>query len=109
MDERRLAPSWDGSVVLDIGGDIGALVLCVPPGLDGQEIDLEPIDGSLPHTHSSVRERRLASGSSYAAVYPTLKAGTYFIAGSDQQVTIVGGRVVELDYKHRLDQTSTLY
>jgi hypothetical protein len=99
MAERQLQPSWDGSVVLDIGGDVGALVLRVSSELNGVEIDLEPTDASLPHTHSAVRERRLAAGSTYAAVYPSLKAGTYSVEGSGQEVTILGGRVTELAYE----------
>lgn len=99
MNELQLPPSWDGSVVLDIGGNIGALVLRVSAGLDGQEIDLDPQDRALPHIHSCVRERRVAGGSSYAAVYPSLKAGLYTVEGSGQVVNITGGQVMELDYK----------
>jgi hypothetical protein len=84
-------------VVLEIGGEVGALVLRTPPALNGREIDLSPEDESLPHTHSAVRERRLAQGVSYAAVYPSLRAGHYHIEASNQSVTIVGGQVTELD------------
>ena len=98
MAEVQLPPSWDGSVVLDIGGDVGALVLRVPPVLDRQEIDLVPDDPTLPHTHSAVRERDLAAGVDYAAVYPSLKAGSYTIEGSRQRVSIEGGRVTFADY-----------
>lgn len=99
MTEHEMPPSWDGSVILDIGGDIGALVLRVPAGLVGQEIELDPEDPATPHTHSAVRERRLAVGSSYAAVYPSLKAGFYRVEGSGQRVSIEGGRVTEVTLK----------
>jgi hypothetical protein len=98
MEEVQLPPSWDGSVVLDIGGDVGALMLRTPPVLNGLEIDLEPDDQSLARTHSAVRERRLVGGVSYAAVYPSLKAGAYTVLGSGQRIVIVGGRVTEVDY-----------
>jgi hypothetical protein len=98
MQERQLPPSWDGSVVLDIGGDVGALLLRTPPALNGREIDLDPDDATLPHTHSAVRERQLPHSVSYAAVYPNLKAGLYTVGGSGQRVVIVGGRVTEIDY-----------
>jgi hypothetical protein len=98
MEEIQLPPSWDGSVVLDIGGDVGALMLRTPPVLNGLEIDLEPDDETLPHTHSAVRERRLVDSVSYAAVYPSLKAGSYTVLGSGQRIDIVGGRVTEVDY-----------
>lgn len=98
MAESPLAPSWDGSVVLDIGGDVGALLLRVPSEMDGREIDLFPEDPNLPHTHSAVRERHLPSGNSYAAVYPALRAGHYTIEGSGQRITIIGGKVTEIDF-----------
>jgi hypothetical protein len=99
MEEHSLPPSWDGSVVLEIGGDVGALMLRTPPALNGVEIDLDPDDATLPHTHSAVRERQLVNGVSYAAVYPNLKAGLYTVEGSGQRVLIHGGRVTEIDFE----------
>jgi hypothetical protein len=98
MEEVQLPPSWDGSVVLDIGGEIGALLLRTPPAMNGVEIDLIPEDEHLHHTHSAVRERRLLGGVAYAAVYPSLHEGRYTVAGSGQSVTIVGGQVTETEY-----------
>ncbi len=97
MPEPALPPSWDGSVVLDIGGEIGALVLRTPADLSGTEIDLRPDDAAEPHTHSAVRERRLPAGSFYAAVYPSLRAGGYTIVGSTQRIAIDGGHVTDVD------------
>jgi hypothetical protein len=99
VSELQLPPSWDGSVVLDIGGEIGALLLRTSPTMNGLEIDLDPEDATTPHTHSAVRERRLLGGVAYAAVYPSLKAGNYTVAGSGQTVTIVGGHVTETEYR----------
>jgi hypothetical protein len=97
LPERQLPPSWQGSVVVDIGGDIGALVLRVPPELDGHEIDLRPDNSSQPNTHSLVRERRFPLGSSYAAVYPSLLAGSYTVVGAAQRFAIEGGRVTDIE------------
>lgn len=96
--EETFAPSWTGSVVLDIGGNIGALVLYVPRELEGSEIELRPDDRHQPLTHSAVRERRGEGDSTYAAVYPRLPAGDYTIVGSTQRITITPGRVVEVQY-----------
>jgi hypothetical protein len=85
-------------VVLDIGGDVGALMLRTPPAMVGHEIDLIPDDTFAPHTHSAVRVRQSARGLSYAAVYPHLRAGTYSVEGSTQRVLIVGGRVTDVEY-----------
>jgi hypothetical protein len=97
MREQVLPPSWDGSVVLDIGGDVGALMLRTPPAMLDAEIELDSEDTPLSHTHSAVRERQLANGRSYAAVYPHLKAGRYVVRGSGQRITIHGGRVTDVD------------
>jgi hypothetical protein len=47
-----------------------------------------------------VRERRLAGGSVYAGVFPTVAAGHYTVLGLDgsgrRDVTIVSGSVTEL-------------
>ena len=84
--------------MLEVGGDIGALVLYVPAELLGAEIDLEPLDAALVHTHSAVRERRLGETRRYAAVYPQLHAGLYLVGGSEQEVVIEGGRITEVAY-----------
>ncbi|MDE3064700.1 MAG: phospholipase [Acidobacteriota bacterium] len=86
-------------MVLDIGGDVGALVLHVPAALSDREIDLTPLEEGRATTHSAVRERDLAGLTLHAAVYPRLGAGRYRVAGSRQVVTIVGGSVTELTYQ----------
>ena len=98
MTEPQLPPSGQGSVVLDIGGDVGALLLRVPAMLNGYEIDIQPDDLTMPRTHSAVRARVLTGGTSYAAVYPSLKEGTYTIVDSGQTFTITGGAITEVDF-----------
>lgn len=95
-------PSHDGSVVLDIGAGIGAVVLYVPDGLAGIEIDIVGMGPGTTSTHSLVRPRVLPGGTRYAAVYPGLPEGAYRIpetAGfpaADLQV--VGGSVAEVTW-----------
>jgi hypothetical protein len=94
MSEHSMGPSGPGTVVLELGADVGALVLFTPAELDGREIEI-----STPgrRTHSQVRPRHLATGTRYAAVYPDLAAGTYTIWAGRQsragRVVITGGRV----------------
>jgi hypothetical protein len=40
-----------GSVLLDIGGDVGALVVVMPPALVGVEVEINRIDGEPQHAH----------------------------------------------------------
>src|SRR6266571_4278054 len=98
MAEQIPGPSASGSVVLNLGPGIGALVLRTPPELDGQEIQVSPRDAAAgPGTHSRVRQRHPAGGVQYAAVYPDLAAGEYLVwreaDGTELAVTIGGGSV----------------
>jgi hypothetical protein len=98
MTEPELGPSHAGSVVLDIGGDTGALILHTPAEMLGREIDVTPAGAPQSHgTHSLVRERQVSGTTSYAAVYPALLAGDYIIWHDRQTpvgtVAITGGQV----------------
>ena len=95
MAERSLPPSWNGSVVLDIGGDVGALVIGVSPEFAGRELDLTPVGASSPIMHTEVRERRVGGDVRFAAVYASVPAGTYLVEGSTRAVTVEGGHVTE--------------
>jgi hypothetical protein len=89
-------PTGPGSVILELGEHIGALILQAPPGLAGHEIEISPPAGG-PRTHSLVRERVTAAGVSYAAAYPAVPAGEYTVWREDGvavgRVAIHGGEV----------------
>jgi hypothetical protein len=107
MAEPVLGPSSAGSVVLELGDTTGVLVLEATAELNGREIEISPVGGADNHddhahahahrTHSMVRERGTAAGTSYAAVYPGLAVGTYTVWRDRDTpvatVTIDGGRV----------------
>jgi hypothetical protein len=61
-------------VVLDIGADVGALVLYTPGELDEREIEVSRAGER--RTHSQVHRRDTGD---FAAVYPSLPAGEYTI------------------------------
>ncbi len=89
--------------VLDIGEDIGALVLYTGPELHGHEIEVSPRGQDAQRTHAAVLARRANGRTVFAAVYPELRAGEYRIwsAGPSQisAVTVVGGRVAEVNWR----------
>lgn len=87
------------SVVLDIGGDVGALILYTPPELHQREIDVSPIGDDRARVHSAVLERSVAGHIVYAAVYPELREGDYRVWADavGPTFTITGGMVTELD------------
>ena len=98
MPESVPGPSASGSVVLDVGPGIGALVLHAPPELDGRELDICARETpTLAITHSLVRCRHTARGAQHAAVYPCLRPGDYVIRLDEDctalPVTIVQERV----------------
>lgn len=102
-EQTQLGPSADGSVVLNIGGDIGALIILTPPEMSGAEIEVSPDPPGSPRTHVAVRERRGPTATRYAAIYPGLHAGNYTIwhtrADPGNPVTITGGQVTQLDWR----------
>ena len=81
-----------------LGADMGALMLFTAPLLIGSEIELIPDEAAERRTVSLVRERDVANGVSFAAIYPHLRKGTYTIGGSAQRVAITAGRVTTLEY-----------
>jgi len=98
MTEPAAGPSGPGTVVMEVGGDIGALVLYTPAGLDGREIEISRDDDpGARRTHSQVRRRHMADATRYAAVYPDLPAGSYTIWADEESragsVVIAGGQV----------------
>jgi hypothetical protein len=98
------APSRAGSVVLDLGEDIGAFILEAPAELNGREIEISRAAGGAGArlTHSLVRERTTAVGTSYAAVYVSLPAGQYTIWRDDDTpagtVTVRGGQIARFHW-----------
>jgi len=71
-----------GMVMLDIGGDVGALVVTMPAAMVGQEVDILPSgvvpEGHVPHV--AVVERPVAEGTMPSLVFPDLPEGRYDLA-----------------------------
>jgi hypothetical protein len=114
-----------GSVMLDIGGDIGALVVTMPSSMAGVEIEIAPAGpGHAAHGHQhehgherghehshahghrphvAVVSRPTAEGAVPSLVFPELVEGSYqlFDKGEDAvllSADIVGGRVTFLGW-----------
>ena len=89
------APAHD-NLVLDIGGDTGALVIHAAADRDQAEIEISPA-GSHARSHNVVRARATGGGTRYAAVFPALPAGDYVVwqdtAAAAGTITIHGGQV----------------
>ncbi len=97
-----------GSVLLDIGGDVGALVVTMPEVTLGREVEIRPVTvgrGVHDHlVHVAVVARPLADTTVPSLVFPELAAGTYdlFVKGEPGAVVLTlgveGGRVTWADW-----------
>jgi len=109
-----------GSVLLDIGGDVGALVISMPPAMVGVEIEIAPVGGSQAHDHGHAHEhghgnghgqrpqvavvdRPVTDGHLPSLVFPDLVEGSYelFDKGQDTVLLtaeIIGGQVTFLEW-----------
>jgi hypothetical protein len=87
--------------VLDIGGDVGALIIHCRPEWRGREIEVSPPNSPQQRTHTAVLERRANGRPVFAALFLALPAGDYVIWENDTEpmgeVTIVGGEVAEVE------------
>jgi hypothetical protein len=101
MTEERASLAATGSVMLDIGEDVGALVVHVDSPLLGHEVEARPLTGGGRPAHADVLERHTPQGPLYAVVIPGLLAGRYsvWLDGSLPwgDVEVSAGEVTELD------------
>jgi hypothetical protein len=89
------------AVILDIGGDVGALIVYTTEDCIGTEVDLTLVGRPKSHdVHTMIRRRRLVDRDVAAGVYPELVEGRYTVWGERDplgEVEILGGRVTEFD------------
>ena len=100
MHDHTYGPSETGSVVLDLGGDTGALIIHAGQDLHGREIEISRDDDR--RVHSAVRERRVRDGSFHSAVYPDLPSGIYTVWWDDRTpvgtISVHGGQIAEFSW-----------
>jgi hypothetical protein len=99
--ETAHGPSEAGSVLADIGGDIGAAVLHVPADLAGREIEIRPAGAEWDGTHTGVRARHVDGNVVWAAFFGSLRAGRYELrvrgdASRTRELDVAGSRVTEV-------------
>lgn len=89
-----------GPVLLDIGGDIGALVVTMPAWTIGEEIEIlgAHVPAGQHRPHVAVVDRPTPSGSIPSLVFPELLEGRYCLVpkGTDDvrlTVLVVGAEV----------------
>jgi hypothetical protein len=110
-DEHHQHRPHTENVVLEIGDELGALVVYTDAALLHEEIEISPVGDDARRSHKDVLERRVNGSSFYAAVFDRLERGVYTLwhrgAPFARGVAVMGGRVAELD-RRTLQPTSSL-
>ncbi len=88
-----------GLVVVDIGGDVGALVLHTDADMTGLEIEISRVGEARTGKHVAVLPRPVGDTVDHSAVYGDLREGRWQLWLPDgrpgQVVEVVGGVVTE--------------
>ena len=94
-----------GSVLLDIGDDVGALIVAMPPPMVGVEVEIRPVGGETDghHPHVAVVARPVGGQTVPSLVYGELTEGSYELyekGGGPVRLTVdvQGGAVTEVDW-----------
>jgi len=120
MQVRENAWAGQGAVLLDIGGDVGALVVEMPGAKIGLEVEIRPWDGQAVHAHDhlghhgghgcehlphvAVVARPVGGEQLPSLVFPDLEAGRYelFEKGCPDAVAlwveVTGGTVTSVSW-----------
>ena len=106
-------------MLLDIGGDVGALVVTMPPALVGTEIEIAAVGGhhhghahghhhGHDHAHGhrphvAVVDRPVTDGTMPSLVFPELVEGSYELFDKGEETVllsaeIIGGQVTFLEW-----------
>jgi len=103
--ERYATRRHPEPVVLDIGGDLGALIVHTDAGMIGVEVEISATGSDGERSHKEVLEREIEGRPAYTAVFDKVHAGSYTLwvggVAREHGVVIIGGTVAELDWFRR--------
>ena len=106
MHEHQPPPGV--SVVLDIGGEVGALLVHLTTMPPGGEVEARPLGDDSGRFHTGVHPRPSDGGDVLVAVFPEVLEGDYELLGvkgaaadarSMVNFTVHGGQLTELDLR----------
>jgi len=90
-------------VVLEIGGELGALIIYTDADMHGREIEISPTGDDGKRSHKDVLERSLGGTPAFSAVFDQIPDGSYTLWVDDiaraRDVRVGGGEVGELDWR----------
>jgi hypothetical protein len=106
MHENYSARSHPEYVVLDIGEELGALIVYTDRALHGTEVEISPADDDANRSHKDVLERGERGAVAFTAVFDSLPEGTYTLwsagVARERGVRIRGGAVAERHWTQSL-------
>ena len=101
-EENYAARRHPEHVVLDIGEDIGALIVHTDAEMVGVEVEISATGEDEHRSHKDVLEREINRRPAYTAVFDNIRQGTYTLWVDDvafaRDVVVTGGAISELDW-----------
>jgi hypothetical protein len=98
-EENHAGRAHPESVVLDIGGELGALIVHTSAAMLGTEVEISPSGEDHNRSHKDVLEREINGRPAYTLVFDKLREGSYTLWVNDKpvmrDVAITGGTVAE--------------
>ncbi len=90
-------------VLLDIGEEVGALIVHTDHGMHGIEVEISAASSDGDRSHKEVLERSIDGRPAFTAVFDGLRAGTYTLwtggEARERGVEVAGGTITEVDWR----------
>jgi hypothetical protein len=104
-DAGEAAQELGTSPLLDIGGDVGAMVVYLAGPTRSGELEARPARRPGNKFHTGVHLREVGGDEQWLAVFPEARAGEYELLDDDGEpiapVHVTGGQVSEVDLRRR--------
>lgn len=101
-EENYAARRHPEHVVLDIGDDIGALILHTHAEMLGVEVEISASGEDDRRSHKDVLEREINGRPAYTAVFDNIREGSYTLwvddVARERDVIVTGGAISELEW-----------
>lgn len=90
-------------VVIDIGDEVGALIVHTEGAMHGVEVEISPAGEDRRRSHKEVLERSLGGQPAFTAVFDGLRAGAYTLwtggEARERGLEVQGGAITEVDWR----------
>ena len=99
---HHAARSHPEFVVLEIGEDLGALIVHTDAHMHGVEVEISPAGDDSARSHKEVLERTVGGRPAFTAVFDRLPGGEYTLwtggVARSRGVAVAGGEIRELSW-----------